>query len=49
MAKAMHPGGKHQEMQAHKARALMIFASNPSMGADQKIQDLKSELEALPE
>ena len=48
VAKAMHLGGRYQEMQAHKARAIMIFASNPSIGADKKLQNLKSELEALP-
>jgi len=49
VAKALHLGGRHQEMQAHKARALMIFASNPSIGKDAKIRDLKAELEALPQ
>ncbi len=49
MAKAMQLGGNSDEMRAHKARALMIFISNPSIGTDEKMQALKLEIEALPQ
>ena len=49
MAKAMNLGGNAEEMKAHKARALMIFASNLSIGGDDGMRSLKTELEALPQ